>query len=337
MIVKQLFRIFTTQQMLQQLYRFFERGDLFMDISQLSYFLQVAAMEHMSRAAAELNISQPALSSNIKKLEAELGVELFSRNGRHLELNRYGSFLYEQLCPIMGQLEDIFSTVREMQYADFNEIVVDAEPIYTFNGLLNHVYSVLSNYPGASLRNVRYSIKEIFRKIQANEIDFAIMGIDMNDPQINKLHLSSDELVMLVPKSHPYANAGSTRLINFAGDKFASKVKTGLPASYSLASESYCIQAGFVPNITFKSETRRDLVDAVRERQLVMFTPINTINQYRMDDMSIVHISDFDCRSDLWMYWKAGKKEKTITRLVRESVIDFFNERDSEQTEKESR
>lgn len=288
-------------------------------------------MEHMSKAAAELNISQPALSANIKKLEAELGVELFSRNGRRLELNRYGSYLYEQLNPIIDQLNETFDTVREMKFADFNEIVIDAEPMYTFNGLLNHVYSVLSNYPGASIRNVRYSIKEVFRKILANEIDFAVMGIDMDEPQMNKLHLSKDELVMLVPNTHPYANSGSTELKNFARDKFASKVKTDLPASYFLASENYCMQAGFVPNITFKSANRRDLVDAVRERQLVMFAPINTISQYRMDDMSIVHINDFECYSDLWMYWKAGKKERTITRLVRESVIEFFMERNSKQ------
>ncbi len=300
-----------------------------MDISQLSYFLKLASMEHMSKAAAELNISQPALSANIKKLEAELGVELFMRNGRRLELNRYGSYLYERLGPIMEQLSECFDTVREMKYADFNEIVVDAEPMYTFNGLLNHVYSVLSSFPNASIRNVRYSIKEVFRKIIANEIDFAVMGIDIDEPQINKLHLSKDELVMLVPNSHPYANSGSTSLKNFSRDQFASKVKTDLPASYSLASENFCMQAGFVPNITFKSANRRDLVDAVRERHLVMFAPINTINQYRMDDMSIVHISDIDCYSDLWMYWKAGKKERTITRLVRESVIDFFRERGS--------
>ncbi len=298
-----------------------------MDISQLTYFVKVASLEHMSKAAAELNISQPALSANIKKLEAELGVELFTRSGRRLELNRYGSYLYDHLTPIMEQLDATFDTVREMKFADFNEVVIDAEPIYTFSGLLNRVYSVVNNYPGASVRNVRYSIKEVFRKIIANEIDFAVMGIDMDEPQMNKLHLSKDELVMLVHNSHPYAGCGSTELKNFAGDKFASKVKTDLPASYSLASENFCMQAGFVPNITFKSANRRDLVDAVRERRLVMFAPINTISQYRLDDMSIVHISDIECYSDLWMYWKADKKERTLTRLVREAVVEFFEER----------
>ncbi len=311
-------------------WRVVERIRVIMDISQLSYFIKVASMEHMSKAAAELNISQPALSANIKKLEAELGVELFARNGKHLELNRYGSYLYEKLSPIIEELNETFDTVREMKYADFNEIVVDAEPMYTFNGLLNHVYSMLSNYPGASIRNVRYSIKEVFRKILANEIDFAVMGIDIDEPQMNKLHLSRDELVMLVPNSHPYANCSSTSLKNFSNDMFASKVKTDLPASYSLASENFCMQAGFVPNIAFKSANRRDLMDAVRERQLVMFAPINTIDQFRMDDMSIIHINDFECYSDLWMYWKAGKKERTITRLVRESVIEFFNQRNND-------
>ena len=82
-----------------------------MDVAQLKYFLKVAELEHMSQAAEALNISQPALSSNIRKLEAELGTELFIRHGRRIELNLYGTYLRDALTPVVEQLG-----IRELPY-----------------------------------------------------------------------------------------------------------------------------------------------------------------------------------------------------------------------------
>ncbi len=61
-----------------------------MELTQLDYFLTVARLEHMTMAARELRITQPALSHAISKLEHEIGVPLFERNGRNVQLNRYG-------------------------------------------------------------------------------------------------------------------------------------------------------------------------------------------------------------------------------------------------------
>lgn len=299
-----------------------------MELTQLKFFLKVASLEHMSKAAEELNISQPALSANIRKLEAELGVELFTRRGRHIELNDYGAYLYGQLAPLVERLEETFDALREMRYAEFKEIVIDADPIYTFPGLLNKMSAVVNQTSGITLRNVHNPVNEIFAKILANEIDFSVMGIEMDDPRMEKLLLSRDELVMLVHSGHPLAGTGSAPLKSFAGEEFAVKERAGVPASYDLTSERYCKRAGFRPNIAFKSPSRRELVDVVRSRHYVMFTPINAISQYRLDGLSIVHVSDIDCYACLWMYWKKGKKERTPARLLREFVIDFFQNRD---------
>ncbi len=61
-----------------------------MEIQQLEYFKTVAEMQHMTQAAEKLNISQPALSKSISNIEQEIGVPLFDRQGRSINLNRYG-------------------------------------------------------------------------------------------------------------------------------------------------------------------------------------------------------------------------------------------------------
>ena len=107
-----------------------------MDIQQLEYFVRVAELEHISKAAESLNLSQPALSANIRKLEAELGTELFTRKGKRLELNDYGEYLLRELPPLLEKLKNAFYTVGEMKHARQNEIAIDAEPLYTFPGLM---------------------------------------------------------------------------------------------------------------------------------------------------------------------------------------------------------
>ena len=61
-----------------------------MDISALKYFIVVAQTEHISRAAEMLHITQPSLSTSIRRLEADVGYSLFDRNGRGIQLNEYG-------------------------------------------------------------------------------------------------------------------------------------------------------------------------------------------------------------------------------------------------------
>lgn len=301
-----------------------------MDILQLEYFLKVAATQHVSQAAEELNISQPALSSNIRKLEAELGVELFDRHGRRLELNSYGKYLSTEIAPILESLTDAFEEVRAMRFAERSRIVIDAEPIYTFYDLPAIMNEVLCTCGGASVKNVRYPIQETFRKIIDNEIDFAVMGIERDDEEIEKTFLSRDELVMLVHKSHPLAGCTYARLSQFSSDRFAAKSKDGLQASYFLASEYCCRQAGFSPRIVFQSPSRNELIDTVRSFHYSMLTPINTLDRFRLDDLSVIHITEPECYAYLWMYRKKGKKERKCVKLLRESILEFFSAREAQ-------
>jgi len=64
-----------------------------MELLQLKYFRTIARFEHMTRAAEELHIAQPALSKTVSLLEKELGVLLFDRRGRNIFLNQYGKIL----------------------------------------------------------------------------------------------------------------------------------------------------------------------------------------------------------------------------------------------------
>ena len=76
-----------------------------MDLLQLRYFQVVARHQHVSRAATELRVAQPALSRAIARLEAEVGVPLFDRRGRRIRLNRFGAMFLARAGRALGELE----------------------------------------------------------------------------------------------------------------------------------------------------------------------------------------------------------------------------------------
>ena len=83
-----------------------------MDILQLKYFLEVARTEHVTHSARNLRIAQPALTQSIKRLETELGVELFARAGRNIRLTPAGAYLRDRIAPAMEILETAPEDVR---------------------------------------------------------------------------------------------------------------------------------------------------------------------------------------------------------------------------------
>ena len=76
-----------------------------MELLQLRYFLVAAQYQHMTKAAEHLQIAQPALSQAIHRLEAELGVPLFERKNRSIELNEEGNFYRKRLIPLLSSLD----------------------------------------------------------------------------------------------------------------------------------------------------------------------------------------------------------------------------------------
>lgn len=122
-----------------------------MDIRELRYFANVARLGSFNRAAAKLNVAQPALSRQLKKLEDELGVQLLIRNGRGVELTQAGSILLAQAESLIFQLDETARLVRSQKETFKGQIVLGLPPT---SGLLiapQLLESFRTQWPYASL------------------------------------------------------------------------------------------------------------------------------------------------------------------------------------------
>ena len=100
------------------------KEDLLMEWQRLEYFQTLARVQHMTRAAEQLSISQPALSRSIASLEGEIGVPLFDRQGRTIILNRYGTMFLERVNRIMNEMSDGLNDIQQLINPEQGEITL---------------------------------------------------------------------------------------------------------------------------------------------------------------------------------------------------------------------
>ena len=107
-------------------------------LSQLEYFRVVAKHEHISHAAEELRIAQPALSTTISKLEKELGVPLFDRIGRNIELNDAGRRLLAHADYLFEQIEEMEKSLEQTREILENEVAISVSNSMFLGGWLHN-------------------------------------------------------------------------------------------------------------------------------------------------------------------------------------------------------
>src|SRR5947199_10812952 len=92
--------------------------------TQLEYFSVIANLQHMSRAATQLGVSQPALSRALSKLEAELGVPLFDRIGRSIRLTHYGRLFQGRVTRALREIDDGRTELADLVDQDRGTVVL---------------------------------------------------------------------------------------------------------------------------------------------------------------------------------------------------------------------
>lgn len=221
-----------------------------MQLSQLEQFCIIAKHEHISRAAAELFVSQPTLSLNLARLENELGVPLFDRVGRNIKLNECGRMLYTHAEVALRELEAARQEISGL-VSKVNTPIVFADAL--FNDTFSILKDFLNTYPEMDVVHLVLTIPEILMKLKDGYLDFGIVidakGHDFGS-EFQWRPLWDTELMALMPISHPLAGRGEISLIDLKDDEFISAI-SGFDSRDAF--DRYCRQAGIVPHYRYTS------------------------------------------------------------------------------------
>ena len=175
-----------------------------MDLRALHYFVVVAEELNITRAAKRLNMSQPPLSSQIKSLEDELGVQLFIRGKRHLTITDAGSHLYRRARQIL-ELSD--QTQQELQSleglsGDLNISLVEGRAPFL---LSRWIAGFRSEFPRVAIHLWNGSGDEVMERLHRGLADLALVALPYNAEQLDGITVGREPWVAMMSKSHPLA------------------------------------------------------------------------------------------------------------------------------------
>jgi DNA-binding transcriptional LysR family regulator len=226
-----------------------------MELRQLDYFVAVADEGHFTRAAQRVLIAQPAISQQIRRLEAELGEPLFDRDRRHVRLTAAGRALLPHARATLAAAGRAKAAVRSLSGLLSGQLTVGAFEGAPEGLLATALGRFRRAYPAVEVQAKEDYAAELLTAVQRGELDAAITGLpDAASPPagVKVTELAIEPLVLAVGPDHPLAGEPGIPLTRLRDEPM---ITLASDSSQRAHIDRACRKAGFEPRIT--AETMR--------------------------------------------------------------------------------
>ena len=183
----------------------------------LRYFVTVAEERHFGRAAARLHMAQPPLSQQIRRLESELGVDLFVRTTRRVDLTEAGSAYLERARAILGAVDAAAEEARRVAAGVVGRLAIGCVGSATYSLLPDLSRRLAEELPGVDFAfRGEMLVADQVDALRAGDIDIALLRPPIDDAGLTVTALREERLVVAVPAAHPLAARRQVRLADLA-------------------------------------------------------------------------------------------------------------------------
>ncbi|WHY86277.1 LysR substrate-binding domain-containing protein [Neobacillus novalis] len=229
-----------------------------MELRQIQYFIEVAKREHVTEAAHALHVAQSAVSRQIVNLEAELGVDLFIREGRNVKLTPIGSLFLEQMEQAMKLIDNAKREVEEFLDPEKGTIRIGFPSSLAAYILPTCISAFRERYPQVKFQLNQGSYPYLIDGVIKGDFDLALLGpVPKKEKKIKGRTLFTENIVALVPHTHPLASKRILTLSELREDSFVL-----FPNGFVLREiiVNACNQLGFQPKVSFEGQD----IDAIK-------------------------------------------------------------------------
>ncbi|MGB0881397.1 MAG: LysR substrate-binding domain-containing protein [Vicingaceae bacterium] len=283
------------------------------------YFLAVAEDLHFRKAAERLFISQPGLSRQIKQLEEELGIALFERHNRKVELTKAGEYLKNSLAVNFKQLDDILNHAKLLNKGLDGNLKIG----YVGSAMQQLIPELLLQFKKQH-PNIIFTLKELdntqqIQDISNQEIDIGFIRNERVPRGLNMLPLEEETFSLVLPKSHPINETNFRDLSQLKNEPVIFFDSSYSESYYEKVMQIYD-SCGFSPLITHYSINASTIFRLVENNLGISIIPTSLKLGYDLN-IKFIELKNIPQRTRLKAVWSASNSNPIL-----ESFIDVIHQ-----------
>ncbi len=187
-----------------------------MNLRDLRYLVALADHKHFGKAAGASFVSQPTLSTQIKKLEDELGMALIERNPRNVLLTEVGEAVVARARIMLREADEIKNIARRARDPEAGSLRLGIFPTLGPYLLPHVVPAIVKRFPKLEMQLFEEKTATILTRLHEGTLDAGILALPIHDDSLHVEFLFEETFVLATPRSHPLAKAKKIKLDDLA-------------------------------------------------------------------------------------------------------------------------
>ncbi|MHA0856708.1 LysR family transcriptional regulator [Paenibacillus sp. CMAA1364] len=292
----------------------------------LDVFAIVVEQSSLNKASKLLNISQPALSRKIAKLENDLGVMLFHRRGKRLELTSIGKLTYS-FAKEQGQYQQQFlKTISQHQNGNQISVTLGASLTTLQTTLPPVINTFMDKHPTAEIKVVTGRTHEIVLALREKRIDVGIVASSIHEYGLHCIPLFEDHLELVLPRNHPLAQLTDVYMNHLQG---LPMIVFSSGTWYRKLTDELFHNTGIIPDIRMEIDSFEAIVRLLPTCKAVTLLPKSYLHQQLLDDneLVVIHIPDLKetRRTTSLIYGDHSELSKAAQQWIEETTSLFHS------------
>ena len=288
---------------------------------QLRVFTEVARQGSMTQAAASLHLTPPAVSMQIKEIEAQVGLSLFDRQGRQLSLSTAGEYFLIHARRMLANLKEAEHAMARFKRLDYGLLTIGivSTAKYFVPQLLARFHE---EHPGIEVRlRVVGNREQLVAMMEAGDVDLSVMGRPPKEIATRAEAFAAHPLVLVCPPQHPLLKVGHAPVSALDGYAFIVREHG---SGTRTAMEAFFTEHRFEPRITMEMSSNETIKQAVMAGMGLSFMSLHTMGLELRS--GLLHILDVEGTPVMKM-WNVVHLQARLLSPAAEAFRYFIIER----------
>jgi DNA-binding transcriptional LysR family regulator len=252
----------------------------------LDIFAVVVEQQSLNRASRILNLSQPALSRKIMALEEELGVKLFERKGKRLELTRVGQTCYEHAVEMRNITQDLLHKINVFKSGDSPGSLTIGASLTTLQSTFPDLITIYTEeYPQTDIKALTGKTHEIVTLVKEKKVDIGLVASSIDHPDLHCVPLFDDHLCLVFPAGHTYMARPS---LNLSDIHELPMILFSKGTWYRILMDELFHRYSVFPNVKMEIDSFEAIIRLVSTCKVATLLPMSYLRRSLLDNNDLI-------------------------------------------------